>query len=439
MNKEITFDLLSAYDSEYADNKLAKVVRHAINAQDLQEAARVSDEKKMLEDRFSIDIKTMKATYQKASGRCWIFAGLNVLREEVRKKLNLENFELSQNYVAFYDKLEKINYFLESVIELKDRDYSDRTLNFVLSNAIGDGGQWDMFVSIIKKYGVVPKDAMPETYQSSHTRTMNKYLNRRLRRFAADAKRADSLEAVYALKEACLKELYSYLCTCFGVPPKTFDFEYVDADKKYHLVKGLDSKKFYDEYVGVNLDDYVSIINAPTQDKPFYHMFTVKYLGNVVGDEVSYLNLPLDEFKNVVIAQMKENNVVWFGSDCGNFGSRAEGYWDDQSFDVDDMFEIDFDINKEDCLNSGDGCMNHAMVLTGVNLVDDKPTKWKIENSWGEDIAHKGYFVGSDTWFDKYVYQAVVNKKYLSDDLKKLLGNDRIKLEPWDPMGSLAD
>lgn len=439
MNKDITLNLLSDFGAEYEKDKLAKVVRHAINSQDLQAAAKVVDETKLLEDRFSVDIKTMPVANQRQSGRCWIFAGLNVLREEVSKKLNLEKFELSQNYVAFYDKLEKINYFMESVIELKDKDFSDRTLSFILQNAIGDGGQWDMFVSIIKKYGVVPQDAMPETYQSEHTGTMNKYLNRRLRKFAVEIKKAESLEAVYELKNACLKELYSYLCSCFGVPPKSFDFEYVDSKKEYHYEKNLTAKEFYDKFVGVDLDEYVSIINAPTSDKPFHHMFTVKFLGNVVGKEVAYLNLPLEEFKEAVIKQLSAKEVVWFGSDCGNYGDRKGGYWDNQSFDVNDMFEIDFDITKEDGLNSGDGAMNHAMVLTGVNLVDEKATKWKIENSWGEDIAHKGYFVASNAWFDRYVYQAVVNKKYLSKEAVELLGSKKIELEPWDPMGSLAD
>lgn len=394
--------------------------------------------------QFSIDLKTMPVTNQKSSGRCWIFAGLNVLREIVAKKCQIAQFELSQNYIAFYDKYEKINYFLECMIELKDCNPDDRTFKHIVSTGVQDGGQWDMFVSLIKKYGVVPKQAMDETYASSNTRDTNFLINTKLRQAAYTiqtmAKNNASDEAIYQYKDQVLNELYGLLCTVNGVPPQTFDFEYVDEKGVYHLEQHLTPKSFNDTYIGDCLDDYISIINAPTADKPFNRIFTVSYLGNVIeGNPITYLNVEMDIFKQLVLKQLSDGEVVWFGSDCGKFSSRDEGVFDDSAFKYDDTFGIDFSLSKGAMLTYGHSMMNHAMVLTGVNLVDGKNTKWKIQNSWGDGAGKKVYFVCSDTWFDRFVYQAVVNKKYLSDNLKDALKGQPIVLKPWDPMGSLAD
>ncbi len=440
MKNEITESVLKKFAGEYENDPVQKAVRRVLYRTKLNEAALVQESEGKIADRFSIDIKTLPVTNQRQSGRCWIFSALNTLREDTAKKLKLEKFEFSQNYVAFWDKLEKINFYMESVIELADREWDDRTLDWINRWGVGDGGQWDMFTALVEKYGLVPKDAMPETASSNATRTINTLTNRRLRRFCADVKAANGdMEKIAALKEECLNELYRMQCSCFGVPPKKFDFEYVDKDKKYHCVKGLTPKSFFKKYVDWDFSEYVSMIHAPTEDKPYYKRYTVKFLGNVVGKKVKHLNLPLGEFKKAVIDQLKDGKVVWFGSDCSPFGDRQEGYWAPEAFDYESLFNIDFRINKEDALNSRESAMNHAMVITGVNLDDDKPTKWKIENSWGEEIAHKGYFVASDEWFDRYVYQAVVNKKYLSNKAVKALNTKLVELEPWDPMGTLAD
>ena len=440
MSKEITDALLKKFAGEYENDPVQKAVRRALYRTKLNDAALVQENEGKVADRFSIDIKTLPVTNQRQSGRCWIFSALNTLREDTAKKLKLEKFEFSQNYIAFWDKLEKINFYMESVIELADKEWDDRTLDWINRWGVSDGGQWDMFTALVEKYGLVPKDAMPETASSNATRTINTLTNRRLRRFCADVKAAaGDKDDIEALKEDCLNELYRMQCSCFGVPPKKFDFEYVDKDNKYHCVKDLTPKAFFKKYVDWDFTDYASLIHSPTDDKPYYKRYTVKYLGNVVGKKVKHLNLPLDEFKKAVIDQLKDGKVVWFGSDCSPFVDRQGGFWAPESFDFDSLFNIDFSITKEDALNSRESAMNHAMVITGVNLDGDKPTKWKIENSWGDEIAHKGYFVASDEWFDRYVYQAVVNKKYLSNKAMKAMNTKLIELEPWDPMGTLAD
>ena len=435
--KEITLEFLNQTQSDYLKDPVQRAVRRALYQAPLFQAAAVQEKEGDMQHHFSIDIKTMEATSQGQSGRCWIFAGMNVLREIAAKKLNLEKFELSQNYVAFYDKLEKINFMMESIIELKDNDWDERTLAWVLSTGIQDGGQWDMLCAVVKKYGVVPQSVFPDSFQARSTRDMNKLINRRIRRFAYEVKN-NPLHAD-ELKEAALTELYGFLCTCFGVPPQTFSFDVVDKDGKYYRDDNLTPQSFYDKYVGVNLDDYVSIIHSPTLDKPYYQTFTVQHLGNVAGVFVTYLNLPLDEFKKCVIAQLKDKEIVWFGSDCGNYIDRPHGVWDADNFDLMGLFNIDFTIDKDVSLYTWDSAMNHAMVLTGVNLIDDVPDKWKIENSWGKENGHDGYYCASDAWFDSYVYQAVVHKKYLNDEALNALNKKAVPLNPWDPMGTLAD
>ena len=439
MSKEIKLETLAKFDEAYLKDPIAKVMRRALAKNGIDTIAFVGENQYKTIPTFSIDIPTMSATNQKQSGRCWLFAGMNVLREKVAKKCNMKEFELSQNYMAFYDKLEKMNLTMEAMIKNKDADKDDRTLVWILQNAIQDGGQWDMVVSLVKKYGIVPKNVMEETFTSSSTRYMNQLISQRLRKFNATIRKMDDMNAIEAYKEETLQELYGMLCTCFGLPPKEFDFEYVDKDNVHHLVRNLTPLTFRDQFLDMDLDDYVSVVNAPTDDKPFYRTFTVDYIGNVVGgNPVTYLNLPMDELKALTVAQMKDMEVVWFGSDCGKYGDRMNGLWDPSCFDYNAVFGMDFNLTKEEMLDNRQSAMNHAMVLTGVNLVDDKPTKWKIENSWGGEVAHKGYYVCSDEWFDLLVYQVVINKKYLSKEQLDALNQDPIHLHPWDPMGTLA-
>lgn len=434
---------LEKTNKEYLNNKTQTIVRRALFKSDLNSFSRVMEEVNHNQFKFSHEIPTMEATNQKASGRCWIFAGLNVLREIIGKKYNIENFEFSQNYVAFYDKLEKINFYFESVLKLLDVPADDRTLVCINENGIQDGGQWDMLVSIIEKYGLVSKNAMPETFSSSNTRKMNSLINIKLKQFCAKARELHQNKQdakIKELKEEYLKDAYTLLCSCFGVPPTKFDFEYINKNKEYKIEKNITPLQFYKEYVGDILQDYVSIINSPTKDKPFNKVFTVEYIGNVVGGHpIKYLNLPMNEMKKLAIKQIKDKEVVWFGSDCGKDGDREAGFWDDKSYDYDSTFETSFDLSKEAMLDYRYSAMNHAMVLTAVNLDGTKSTKWKIENSWGTEKAKKGYHVCSDSWFDKYVYQIVINKKHLTKAQLKLLEGRAIKLHPWDPMGTLAD
>lgn len=435
--KEIFIEDLNRIEKEYSKNIGYTIARRALNKTKISDLSIKSEQTEYTRNAFSIDLKTLPVTNQKRSGRCWIFAGCNVIREKIAQKYNLKDFELSQNYIAFYDKLEKCNYLLEKIISLKDREKDDRTLDYLLSTGIQDGGQWDLFVNVVNKYGLVPKSAFPETFQSSNTAEIDKLLNKYIRKFAYNIR--NTKVDIQAEKDEYIKNIYKILCSSFGVPPKEFSFEYVDKDKNYHIIKNLTPLKFYKEIVPIDLNDYVSIINSPTDDKPFNKVYTVDFLGNVLeGNEIIYLNLEIERLKELAISQLKERETVWFGSDCGKEADRENGIWDDKTFDIDTLFQINSEMSKGAMLDTRESAMNHAMVITGVNLDDDKPTKWKIENSWGDDVANKGYYTATDTWFSKFVYQIVVNKKYLTEKEQEILKEEKIRLKPWDPMGTLA-
>ncbi len=396
---------------------------------------------------FSVDLKQGDITNQKQSGRCWIFSALNTFRYELIKKYKLKTFELSQNYMFFYDKLEKANYFLESVIKTADEDIHGRLYSFINADPLADGGQWDMLSNLVAKYGVVPKYAYPDAASATGSRWFDQYLTAKLREDAMilreliNRKKASNAE-VQKIKDTQISEIYRMLCIALGEPPKSFDLILKDKDDKLAVQEfGITPKEFFDRYIGIKLEDQVSIIHAPTKDKPFNKTYTVKFLGNVAeGRPVSYLNLSMDKIKTAVIKQLKDGHPVWFGSDCTKYALRKEGVFDKESAAVEKLFGVKFGFSKAESLDYGDSAMNHAMVILGVNLdAKGKPDRWRIENSWGKDAGCDGYYVASDEWFDDFVYQVVVNKKYLDAETKKLISMEPKELEPWDPFGTLAD
>ncbi len=444
VNEEsLSCELFSELEKTYKEDKKNNVIRHALIKNPIVDV--VYDNKNEIDTTFifSNEVKTLPVCNQKASGRCWIFAGLNVLREIIAKKLNLRNFELSQNYIALCDKLEKANYALTSIIDLIDNEPTERVLMHILTNGVGDGGQWDMFRNLVVKYGILPKNNFNETYQSSNTMESNHLLNTYIRKFASEAKKLvkeNKKDEIHALKNEYLKNIYSLLTNSFGLTPEKFDFEYYDKDDKYHLEKDLTPKTFFEKYIGDEIDEYVSIINSPTKDKPFNKVYTIAYLNNVVeGKLIKHLNLPMERIKELVEKQIDDNNIVWFGSDVSFYRNRKTGLWDDLSFDYVSAFNIDYKFNKEDMLDFHASVMNHAMCLTGYNKKDGKTNRYKVENSWGEDVGNKGYFIMSSSWFDSFVYQVVILKKYLNEEEIDAYNKEPIVLDPWDPMGTLAD
>ena len=317
-------------------------------------------------------------------------------------------------------------------------------MKFLLDVPQQDGGQWDMVVALFEKYGVVPKSAYPESVSSSNSRELNQYLNKLLRQDAQILREAVAAgvgaEGIRAQKEALLQEVFNFLAVNLGLPPRTFDFAYRDKDNNYHSDKNITPQEFFKKYVGLNLSDYVSVINAPTADKPYSKSYTVDMLGNVVGSRaVRYLNLDMTRFKELAIAQMQAGETVWFGSDVGQISDRQKGILATNVYDFDTAMNISFTQDKAGRLDYSESLMTHAMVLTGVDLAENgEPLKWKVENSWGEKVGDKGYFVASDAWMDEFTYQIVVRKEFLTDEELAAYEAEPTVLAPWDPMGALA-
>lgn len=444
MDKNITMEQLEAYEKAFDSDLAKQVAMRAVTNCGVVKAATNNEIFRQDRHQFSISLEQGKITNQKQSGRCWMFAALNTMRFAVMQKLNLATFELSQNYTLFYDKLEKANYFLESILETMEEPTNGRVIAHLLMAPLNDGGQWDMFCNLIEKYGVVPKDAMPESACSSSTREMAGYMTRKLREFACILRtgyqNGKTIDQLRSEKEAMMETIYNMLCIALGKPPKTFTLEVRDKDKKFIREENLTGKEFFKKYIGWELSDYVSLINAPTADKPYHKTYTVKLLGNVVeGRPVKYLNLPVEDLKKAAIAQMQDGHPVWFGCDVGKCSLREGGVMDLDAIKADELFGTQFGMDKAQRLDYGDSLMTHAMVFQGVDLDDNgQPLRWRVENSWGKDAGEEGYYVMSDAWFSEYTYQVVVNKKYLTAQQVEELSQEPIQLEPWDPMGSLA-
>lgn len=440
---EIKNELTAKFAADFKENKKQQAIQNAVVKNGITNSAENIVAQSNNVPVFSIDLKTGNVANQKQSGRCWMFAALNTFRHKILDHFGLKDFELSQNYTNFWDKYEKSNYFYENILATANEEVTSRKVAFLLETPQQDGGQWDMMVSLFNKYGVVPKAVMPESSNSSNSRDLNNYLNKKLRKDASILRQlvADNASEsdIQAKREGMLQEVYNLLAISLGTPPTTFDFEYRDENQEYHIDRELTPQTFYDQYIGVDLDNYIPIINAPTADKPYNRSYTVEMLGNVVGGkQVKYLNLDMATFKKLAVAQLQQGESVWFGCDVGQSSNRQNGIMSLDTYDMNELFDIDFTTTKAQRLDYGESLMTHAMVLTGVDIVDDKSTKWKVENSWGDKVGDKGFFVASDAWMDEYTYQIVVRKDLLTDEQLAAYEKEPTILAPWDPMGALA-
>ncbi|HFI2659064.1 TPA: aminopeptidase C [Streptococcus suis] len=440
----LDFDFTERLYANYLANPSLQATENAVSHNGLLKSLETRQSAIDNDYVFSIDLTKDAVSNQKASGRCWMFAALNTFRHKLISDFKLENFELSQAHTFFWDKYEKSNWFLEQIITTADLEIGSRKVKFLLDTPQQDGGQWDMVVALFEKYGVVPKSVYPESISSSASRELNQYLNKLLRQDAQILRdllaKGASPEEVQTQKENLLQEIFNFLAVNLGLPPRSFDFAYRDKDNVYHRDTNVTPQAFYEKYVGLKLSDYVSIINAPTTDKPYNKSYTVELLGNVVGaPAVRYLNVEMNRFKELAIAQLKAGESVWFGSDVGQSSNRQTGIMATNTYDFSSGLGIHFHQDKAGRLDYSESLMTHAMVLTGVDLDDNElPIKWKVENSWGDKVGDKGYFVASDSWMDEYTYQIVVRKEFLTpEELAAYQAQPQV-LAPWDPMGALA-
>ena len=442
MGKTIKKEDIERFSSKFKADPKNILAMNAVTQNGIAAVALSRSELDKMNFTFSDLIESPEATNQERSGRCWLFSGLSVLSLEAMKLLNVETFELSEIYQMFWDKLEKANYFMENIIDTMDEPLDGRIMNLLLADPLGDGGQWNMFINLVKKYGVIPKTFMPETANSNNSDAMNTLLTSKLRGYAKELRDMKEVkeEKLREQKAVFLEEFYKMLCIYLGTPPTEFYWEWRDKENAFQRRGRMTPLEFYKEYVGLDLDNMVSLINAPTKDKPYNKMYTVKYLGNTVGGNDSrYLNVELPVMKDAVVSMIKDGHAVWFGCDVDKMLLTEKGAMDLNIYDYESVFGTENRLSKGERLNYGDSEMTHAMVITGVDLDEKgKSRKWRVENSWGAQIGDRGFMYMMDKWFDEYLFEVVVRKEYLGDDLKKILDTEPLVLPPWDPMGKLA-
>ncbi len=437
MEKEVSQENVAKFRQAFNADNRNTVVQRAATKNGVLNASEDIAAKVRLDRTFSIEIDTGKVTNQRQSGRCWLFSLLNTLRHQVADKYDLKDFELSQAYSYFWDKIERANIFYENIIRTADKPTTDREVEFYLAGPGDDGGQWAMAASLVQKYGVVPASVMPESFNTNNTTGFGGALDTKLRKDAVELRELKNSGAtegqLNAKRDHLLGEVYRMTAIAVGEPPVKFDFEYRDDKKNYHRDADLTPKEFYDKYIGVDLDDYVVLTNAPY--KPFDKLYSLPAEDNVVGGKnITLLNVEMDTLRKAAVAQLKDGETVWFGNDVLEQMDRKEGFLDSQLYQTDALFNVDLSLSKAERFEYGQAQVSHAMTLTGVDVVNDQPTKWKVENSWGEKNGKDGYFVMTDDWFENYVYEVVVHRKYLTPDQLKLADSEPEPLPVWDPL-----
>ncbi|KFJ03237.1 C1 family peptidase [Bifidobacterium thermacidophilum] len=439
----LTSKALDNLRQEFDASEHNHLAMNAVTVAGIQNVARNYDRARRLQRRFSTVVDNGTVTHQDHSGRCWLFSSLNVARFIAKKNLGLKEFEFSQNYAMYYDKLERVNYFLKDVAALvRAGEPSDsRLMQHLLHDVMGDGGQWTMAMNVYKKYGAVPKDLFPETASSKNTGEMNTRLRALLHTAVAHmyANKAQIDEIIARTTDAGHRILTIHL----GEPPKSFDWEWTDADGNFHRDGEITPVDFWKKYVNAGLEDYVCLVDDPRVEHPKGRKIGIEHLGNVAGgDPTEYLNVPNEFMKDCVRRILTEQGIpVWFGADCHPMMDRESGAWAADLFEYGRVYNVDFDMNKQDRVRFADSAMNHAMAFVGVDVADDGKTtrRWRVENSWGEKIADKGYFTMSDDWFTEYVYEVAVPRTMLPAEYQAALDEPAIMLPAWDPMGALAD
>ena len=429
----ISADMLKQISASYQGNATDKALRNALNSTPINTLAASAEQIAMIDTHFSDQVVTKGRTDQKSSGRCWLFTGLNVLRSRMIQKHDLGAFTFSQNYLFFYDQLEKANLFLQGIIDTRDLPLEDRKVDWLLSNPIGDGGQFTGVSNLVMKYGVVPSDVMPETLSANNTSQMRSQISTKLREDALLLRAAKAKE-VQALKVQMLGEIYRMLALCLGVPPTEFTWARYNAKGEFVSEKTYTPKSFYQEFVGEDLENnYIMVMNNPAVE--YGKVYEIEYDRHVYdGQNWVYLNLPIEKIKEMAIASIKDNTALYFSCDVGKFLDRPRGIADLKNFDYESLMGVSFGMDKKQRIQTHASGSTHAMTLIAVDIKDGQPVKWMVENSWGATSGYQGNIIMTDQWFNEYMFRLVVEKKYVPADVKTLLNQKPILLPSWDPM-----
>ena len=435
----ITPKLLEELRQSEPKSSTEKALHNAIAVQGMQDFFINNQRPRSIEDKFSVEVQSSGIADQKQSGRCWLFTGLNVLRAQLMTREKSGTFFFSQNYSFFWDQLEKSNLFLEGIIETRKLPINDAKVEWLFKNPINDGGQFTGISDNLYKYGVVPAEVMPETASSNNTKLLGKMLARTLRQTGIQLRKAsekgESLAQLRKRKEDGLKKVYRLLSLNLGVPPTSFTYTLKDKDGKAISTETYTPQSFYERFVGADLrGQFVMLMNDPS--RPYYKVYEIEYDRHAYdGKNWTYVNLPMDEIKQMAIASLKDNTMMYYSCDVGRELDRSQGIAALDNYDYASLLGYPFDMDKAERIQTFDSGSTHAMTLKAVDLdASGKPVKWKVENSWGEKTGVKGHIIMTDAWFDAYTFRLVVNKKYATQKVLDLLKTKPVQLPAWDPM-----
>jgi bleomycin hydrolase len=434
----LTKSVIEELEASFALDEGNRALVNAVTNSDIRELAYNRELYIVHDDLFSNKIETKGITDQESSGRCWIFAGFNIMRPTVMERFNIDGFEFSENHLFFWDKLEKANMFLEAVIETREADIDDRELQTLLKDPVPDGGWWSYVVELIEKYGAVPKGVMPETKNSSNTRYMNSLLNSMARSYAVElrdmAANGSGEEALRDRKMEMMKGFYRVLALHLGVPPQEFTWRYEDKDKKIHEAQ-YTPESFYRKAVDVDLRDYVTLFDHAAH--PYDKYYRIKYCRNMPDrSDMAFVNIEAGRLKEFTLKSVMAGEPVWFAADVGKENDFKNGIMAVGMYDYAALMGVGADLTKADRILYGESTPNHAMAFIGVDMKDDKPVKWLVENSWGTDRGNKGLWSMYNCWFDEYVYTVIIHKRHLPKEVLALLDTKPEILAAWDPMRS---
>lgn len=437
-NGGISPQMMERLRANYTNAPADRALRNALNATSIDKLAANAEARPANTDHMTYRVKSRGITDQKSSGRCWLFTGLNVLRSQMMAKNNLGELKLSQNYNFFYDQLEKANLFLQAIIETAKEPMDNRRVEWLFKNPLSDGGQYTGLSDNITKYGVVPAEIMPETFSSNSTSRLSNLVSLKLREdglklrsMIASGAKAKQIDET---REKMLGEIYRMLALTLGVPPTQFTWTRRDAKGNTVDTRTYTPQEFYREYAGNNLkDDYVMLMNDPT--RPYHALYEIDLDRHAYdGQNWTYINLPMEEIKEMAIASLKDSIMMYFSCDVGKFFDREKGVLDVDNFDYESLFGTTFGMNKADRIRTGASASSHAMTLVGVDLDKaGKPQRWLIENSWGPG-ANGGHLIMTDPWMDEYMFRLVVNRKYVPAKTLDILKQKPTVLPAWDPM-----
>lgn len=437
----ITPEMLEKIKSEQPNTAADRALRTALAGSSINQLAKNPNNPASSDLYFSHSVPSKGITDQQSSGRCWLFTGMNVMRAKMIKKYNLGAFQFSQSYSFFYDQLEKSNLFLQAVIDNAKKPMDDKLVEWLFKNPLSDGGTFCGVQDVMMKYGAVPADVMPESYNANNTSRMSSIIALKLREYGLalrqGAAKGQKPAVLEKRKVEMLGTIYRILSTCLGEPPTTFKWTMKDAKGRPISTKEYTPKSFYEEYVGEDLkNNYVMLMNDPS--RPYHRTYTIDMdRHSYDGAQWTYLNLPIEEIKPLAIASIKDSTMMYFSCDVGKFYDSKTGVLSTENFDYATLFDTDFPMDKADRIRTFASASSHAMTLMAVDLdAEGKPTKWKVENSWGPNSGVAGHLIMTDKWFDEYMFRVVIEKRFVPEKLLKLYNHEPTRLPAWDPLFS---